>query len=140
MTSPPGAPSMQPESSDGFASIGAILPTKEATLLPGGFFLFRPVLASRGGGGLFIATVGAYGCLCGPAICLLQLLHLGFFRSCSNFSILPQLLSQVGFTPIQSPCTIKLRQAEVAQLVEQLIRNQQVTGSSPVFGSIKSNT
>jgi hypothetical protein len=26
-------------------------------------------------------------------------------------------------------------QAEVAQLVEQLIRNQQVTGSSPVFGS-----
>lgn len=25
--------------------------------------------------------------------------------------------------------------AEVAQLVEQLIRNQQVTGSSPVFGS-----
>ena len=26
--------------------------------------------------------------------------------------------------------------AEVAQLVEQLIRNQQVTGSSPVFGSI----
>ncbi len=29
-------------------------------------------------------------------------------------------------------------QAEVAQLVEQLIRNQQVTGSSPVFGSIVS--
>ena len=27
-------------------------------------------------------------------------------------------------------------QAEVAQLVEQLIRNQQVTGSSPVFGSL----
>ncbi len=26
--------------------------------------------------------------------------------------------------------------AEVAQLVEQLIRNQQVTGSSPVFGSL----
>jgi hypothetical protein len=26
--------------------------------------------------------------------------------------------------------------AEVAQLVEQLIRNQQVTGSNPVFGSI----
>ena len=32
------------------------------------------------------------------------------------------------------------RQAEVAQLVEQLIRNQQVVGSSPTFGSIKSNT
>ena len=27
-------------------------------------------------------------------------------------------------------------QAEVAQLVEQLIRNQQVVGSSPTFGSI----
>jgi hypothetical protein len=27
------------------------------------------------------------------------------------------------------------RQADVAQLVEQLIRNQQVTGSSPVVGS-----
>ena len=26
--------------------------------------------------------------------------------------------------------------ADVAQLVEQLIRNEQVTGSSPVFGSI----
>jgi hypothetical protein len=26
-------------------------------------------------------------------------------------------------------------QAEVAQLVEQLIRNQQVVGSSPIFGS-----
>jgi hypothetical protein len=26
-------------------------------------------------------------------------------------------------------------QAEVAQLVEQLIRNQQVVGSSPTFGS-----
>src|SRR5208337_1694852 len=28
------------------------------------------------------------------------------------------------------------RKAEVAQLVEQLIRNQQVIGSSPIFGSI----
>ena len=28
------------------------------------------------------------------------------------------------------------RKAEVAQLVEQLIRNQQVVGSSPTFGSI----
>ena len=28
------------------------------------------------------------------------------------------------------------QQAEVAQLVEQLIRNQQVVGSSPTFGSI----
>src|SRR5271157_580120 len=29
-----------------------------------------------------------------------------------------------------------VEQAEVAQLVEQLIRNQQVIGSSPIFGSI----
>jgi hypothetical protein len=28
------------------------------------------------------------------------------------------------------------QQAEVAQLVEQLIRNQQVVGSTPIFGSI----
>ena len=28
------------------------------------------------------------------------------------------------------------KRAEVAQLVEQLIRNQQVVGSSPTFGSI----
>ena len=27
------------------------------------------------------------------------------------------------------------RRAEVAQLVEQLIRNEQVVGSSPIFGS-----
>ena len=31
------------------------------------------------------------------------------------------------------------RKAEVAQLVEQLIRNQQVVGSSPTFGSNKLN-
>ena len=29
-----------------------------------------------------------------------------------------------------------IRKAEVAQLVEQLIRNQQVIGSSPIFGSM----
>jgi hypothetical protein len=32
-----------------------------------------------------------------------------------------------------------LRRAGVAQLVEQLIRNQQVVGSSPTAGSRKSN-
>jgi hypothetical protein len=31
---------MQPESSDGFASVGTILPKEKAALLPGGFFLF----------------------------------------------------------------------------------------------------
>jgi hypothetical protein len=29
-----------------------------------------------------------------------------------------------------------LRRAEIAQVVEQLSRNQQVAGSSPVFGTI----
>jgi hypothetical protein len=32
---------MQPESSDGFASVGTILPKEEAALLPGGFFVPR---------------------------------------------------------------------------------------------------
>jgi len=36
---------MQPESSDGFASVGTILPKEEAALLPGGFF--------ASGGGFF---------------------------------------------------------------------------------------
>jgi hypothetical protein len=30
--------SMQPESSDGFASVGTILPKEKAALLPGGLF------------------------------------------------------------------------------------------------------
>ena len=33
--------SISPESSDGFASVGTILPKEEAALLPGGFFAFR---------------------------------------------------------------------------------------------------
>jgi hypothetical protein len=32
--------SISPESSDGFASVGTILPKEKATLLPGGFFAF----------------------------------------------------------------------------------------------------
>jgi hypothetical protein len=31
---------MQPESSDGFASVGTVLPKEEAALLPGGLFIF----------------------------------------------------------------------------------------------------
>ena len=37
--------------------------------------------------------------------------------------------------PGRRPENVFAGNAEVAQLVEQLIRNQQVTGSSPVFGS-----
>jgi hypothetical protein len=32
--------SISPESSDGFASVGTILPKEEAALLPGGLFVF----------------------------------------------------------------------------------------------------
>jgi hypothetical protein len=35
-----GKLSISPESSDGFASVGTILPKEEATLLPGGLFTF----------------------------------------------------------------------------------------------------
>jgi hypothetical protein len=41
---------MQPESSDGFASVGTILPKEEAALLPGGLFAFKPYfLPARAG-------------------------------------------------------------------------------------------
>jgi hypothetical protein len=34
---------ISPESSDGFASVGTILPQEEAALLPGGLFVFAGV-------------------------------------------------------------------------------------------------
>jgi len=39
--------SMQPESSDGFASVGTILPKEKAALLPGGFFASEGWVARR---------------------------------------------------------------------------------------------
>ena len=42
----------------------------------------------------------------------------------------------VNFTGGQRNDTIVKEHADVAQLVEQLIRNQQVIGSSPIVGSI----
>jgi hypothetical protein len=36
--------SISPESSDGFASVGTILPKEEATSLPGGLFAFLEVV------------------------------------------------------------------------------------------------
>jgi hypothetical protein len=36
--------SMQPESSDGFASVGTILPKEKAALLPGGLFVCASAL------------------------------------------------------------------------------------------------
>jgi hypothetical protein len=35
---------MQPESSDGFASVGTILPEEGAALLPGGSFRFKGII------------------------------------------------------------------------------------------------
>jgi len=44
--------SISPESSDGFASVGTILPKEEATLLPGGLFAFdEEILEAMGGCG-----------------------------------------------------------------------------------------
>jgi hypothetical protein len=40
---------MQPESSDGFASVGTILPKERAALLPGGFFRFCLVTPESSG-------------------------------------------------------------------------------------------
>ena len=42
-----------------------------------------------------------------------------------------------GTLPKRSATVQSQEEAEVAQLVEQLIRNQQVIGSSPIFGSIR---
>ena len=47
-------------------------------------------------------------------------------------------LARFNFTFHECNDTIG-EQAEVAQLVEQLIRNQQVVGSTPIFGSISSS-
>ena len=40
--------SISPESSDGFASVGTILPKEEATLLPGGLFVCMGGVLSSG--------------------------------------------------------------------------------------------
>jgi hypothetical protein len=42
--------SISPESSDGFASVGTILPKEEAALLPGGLFAFLDGALGVGGG------------------------------------------------------------------------------------------
>jgi len=46
---------MQPESSDGFASVGTILPEEGAALLPGGSFRFRGYFLSQFAGPLIDA-------------------------------------------------------------------------------------
>ncbi len=80
---------MHPESSDGFASVGAILPKEKAALLPGGLLAFAGSLNCS-----FATTLGK------PTA----------QRKCSSARVRDALEWQ--------------RQADVAQLVEQLIRNQ----------------
>jgi hypothetical protein len=47
LTLPPAPPTMQPESSDGLASVGTILPEEGAALLPGGSFRFSALNRNR---------------------------------------------------------------------------------------------
>ncbi len=98
-----GAHSMSPESSDGLASVGTILPKEKAALLPGGFLVFNVSGVFR-----FLA---------------------GFVR------LFPGLVD--SFTQARCAVTISTGDADVAQLVEQLIRNQQVVRSIRIVGSIK---
>jgi hypothetical protein len=48
------------------------------------------------------------------------------------------MVCRLNFTEAGRDDTILEESADVAQLVEQLIRNQQVIGSSPIVGSILS--
>jgi hypothetical protein len=96
-----GAHSMSPESSDGLASVGTILPKEKAALLPGGFLV--STISGIFGSGTGLAWLG-----------------LGVADS---------------FTPTESAVTISTGDADVAQLVEQLIRNQQVVRSIRIVGS-----
>ena len=87
---------MLPESSDGFASVGTILPREEGCPVAGWPFHFSSQVA---------------------------ILREPFFTP------VPERLDTIR------KATYKRGRADVAQLVEQLIRNQQVNGSSPFVGS-----
>jgi hypothetical protein len=152
---------MQPESSDGFASVGAILPEEGAALLPGGSFRFCGIFRYFSLPALLQTATS--GC---PTLAAYLLLRLGWDARPSFLQpecealyqgttlVVPQEQEKsAGFSPGREvPAnwavprftlprhkgTISKEQADVAQLVEQLIRNQQVTGSIPVVGSIPS--
>jgi hypothetical protein len=97
---------MQPESSDGFASVGTILPEEGAALLPGGSFRFcaRKLRARRGPKAL------------PPPDSPLERRQL-YRKPAQRYNLEGA--------------------ADVAQLVEQLIRNQQVVSSSLTVGSMR---
>ena len=61
--------------------------------------------------------------------------HVGFLLQRGLIGMSAKRLARFNFTFHECNDTIG-EQAEVAQLVEQLIRNQQVVGSTPIFGSI----
>jgi hypothetical protein len=50
--------SISPESSDGFASVGTILPKEKAALLPGGLFISEKVVSPPNGGGFLPLVQG----------------------------------------------------------------------------------
>ena len=56
MTPPAPKHSISPESSDGFASVGTILPKEKAALLPGGLF----VLCQRGSDAARVRVLAGY--------------------------------------------------------------------------------
>jgi hypothetical protein len=146
---------MQPESSDGFASVGTILPEEGAALLPGGSFRFRPqklrcLVPVRAFSiqvltqiwvphprrvFVFAARVGDRRC----QIWVENALARRTWPSLARFQLCTPIPFDFPFRRLYLPGPQRYNrireQAEVAQLVEQLIRNQQVIGSSPIFGS-----
>ena len=50
----------------------------------------------------------------------------------------PRIYSKNGVKPRGLRYTLRPKQADVAQQVEQLTRNEQVSGSSPLVGSFRS--
>src|ERR1035441_3774957 len=59
LTLPSPAPSMQPESSDGFASVGTHLPEERAALMPGGSFRFSTCATCGGANRSLFARIAS---------------------------------------------------------------------------------
>ena len=110
-----GDHSISPESSDGLASVGTILPRRKGRPVAGR--LFRYFLQIwLGGSGLFPHHVVHPAASPDPAP--------------QKASLCPRSL----YDPPPQRYN-RLRKADVAQLVEQPIRNRQVSGSTPLVGS-----
>ncbi len=92
LTPPRPAPSMQPESSDGLASVGTILPKERAALNRAAFSVLRQANKT-------------------------------FLSGTILETIWPGVVA-AALRPGRIPVKSRLEFADVAQLVEQLIRNQ----------------